>query len=30
MFVLANNIKLMLYKNKLTNANIMLIYNQSK
>lgn len=30
MFVLANNIKLNLYKNKLRKTNIMLIYNQSK
>jgi hypothetical protein len=30
MFVLANNIKLMLYKNKLRKTNIILIYNRSK
>jgi len=28
--VLDNTIKLMLYKNKLTKTNIMLIYNRSK
>jgi len=30
MFVLVNNIELMLYKNKLRKTNIMLIYNYSK
>jgi hypothetical protein len=30
MFVLANNIKMKLYKNKLRKTNIMLIYNYSK